>query len=192
MSNNPLYNKQLEALRIEYLGIKMIYNTLMPKDEYTIINNYFNYMHIEVIKLVIGRIFILISDDQYRDYNTISYKILTNSLIKDQNIQNDKNKLEEILKKINAIDKKFKTFRDKSFAHIELDRNSDNIRKIDSYNICSNEVTSLLLLAEEIYNDLFLILSNASSDHMDDSINTFSQVIWNAFEQANLVKKSTK
>ncbi|TNF69700.1 MAG: hypothetical protein EP298_02240 [Gammaproteobacteria bacterium] len=190
MSNYKVYRKQLEGLRQQYLAIKIIYNTSVPADEYIITNEYFDFMNTEIIKLVIGRVFILISDSKYKNYNTISYKILIETLISDQNLNDNKTELQKLLDKVNAIDKKFKSFRDKSFAHIELNSNN-NLTKVDEYGICTQEITSLLALAEEIYNTLFFILGESSTNHMHESIEALSNIAWDAFEQANLVKKDS-
>lgn len=98
--------------------------------------------------------------------------------------------LRQLLKEIDSVnnDQRYKTFRDKCYAHTEL--NDDNtLRNISNFNITNNDITSLLDLSQKAYDQLFILLSNASSDHMEQAIEKISKKLWIAYQNTGLVKK---
>ena len=185
-----IYKAKLESLRQVFIGLRMQFYCTNPEKKFKICDNYFGYLNLETIKLTLGRLYILLADDfksKNNKHNTISFKILIQDIL--DNLPNCPNKnLKKLLSCINDIDEKYKCFRDKVYAHIDLDSNG-KLKDISEFSISPNDINSLIILAEDIYNELFLLLSNSSSDHMQYHIQSLSHKLWDAYEQAGLVKK---
>lgn len=183
------YLKKLESLRQVFIGIKMLYYSTVPSREFKIHSRYFYFLSLETIKMILGKICVLLLDEYNSNstYNTVSFKILIKSMLdNDEYINNQSLRL--LLEEINSIDEKYKTFRDKCYAHIEL--NKDNtLMGIGGFNIANTDIISLLDLSQKAYDQLFMLLDNDSSDHMEQPIEELSKKLWIAYESTGLVKK---
>jgi|GEM_PF-6351912 len=179
------YLSKLESLRQVFIGVKLLCDCTVPNDDFYFENPYFKVLNTETLKLIVGRIYIFLSDKKTKNYNTMSFKILINEILEKKNNEI----LNNLLSEINKVDKKYKEFRNKVFAHIELKENN-SLKGFEEYRISYKEITSLLDLVQRIYNELFLSLDNASCDHMKGEIENLSEKLWGCYEQVGLVKKS--
>ena len=192
------YLEKLESLRRVFIGVKMLYACTIPSNEFEIHDSYFHLLNTETKKMIVGKLYILLSDEyknKKNNYNTISFKLLLNGIIDGyavhKNFRKRVQKLIVLRKEIDAIDEKYKTFRDKFFAHIELDDNH-SLRKISDLGISNKDITYLLELAQKAYDQLFLFLDNASCDHMRSEIESLSEKLWRSYEKIGLVKRTQK
>jgi hypothetical protein len=196
MSKFKEHLEKLESLRQIYMGVKTICNCIALPSSYEVKNREFRYLNVELVKLVLGKIIVLLSDRKPDgcEYNQVSFKILLEDILKDKSLINDVEageieKLEDQQAKIEAlVDEKYKNFRDKCYAHIELDEHND-LRKINTYRITENDIKSLLSLAEQTYDAILYVLDNkATSDHMKKDIERLSSNLLECYQKAGLLK----
>jgi len=181
---------KLESMRQVLVGLKMLYSCTIPDSEFEIKDAYFNFLNLETKKLLLGKLYILLADNfsgNKNKYNTISFKILIGSML-ESHAKEGTDELSNILNRIEAIDEKYKKYRDKMYAHIDLSNNG-TLKKTEEFNISNRDIGDLIQLSEDAYNALLLFLDNASSDHMKDPIDTLSCKLWKAYEDLGLVKK---
>lgn len=181
----------LESLKQVFFSLRMLYACTIPKSEFEIRNQCFHFLNIETIKLLLGRLYILLADDcQNKKYNTMSFKCLIQYIL--EHISNEDNDIEKELKalqdEIKSLDTKFKVFRDKTYAHIELN-DQFQLRRIEDAKISYNDITALLNLSEKAYNKIFLALQDSSSDHMEYQIEKLSSKLWECYAEAGLARK---
>lgn len=182
---------RLESLRQVLVGLKMLYCCTIPNDEFEICDIYFNFLNIETKKLLLGKLYVLLADnfqDKKNKYKTISFKILIEDVLKNAANVGNKN-LKILLQRIDDIDGKYKSFRDKMYAHIDL---ADDwvLKKTEEFNISNKDINDLISLSQEAYDALFLLLDNASSDHMKDPIDSLSCKLWKSYTESGLVRKT--
>jgi hypothetical protein len=195
MSEFEKYKDKLESLRQVYIGVKTIYDCIVFPLSYEVKNREFSYLNVELVKLVLGKIIVLLSDRKHdgRKYNQVSFKILLEDILNDKSVINcveagEIKKLKDQQARIEAlVDEKYKNFRDKCYAHIELDEHN-NLRKINTYGITENDIKSLLSLAEQTYDSIFYALYAATSDHMRKSIEKLSSKLLECYQKAGLLK----
>jgi len=153
--------EQLESLRQVFIEIKTLYACTIPDETFKICDKHFQFFNIETRKMILGKLYILLRDEykSSNGYNTISFKILIKSILKVRmNSDTESKLLNELLKKIEAIDDKYAELRDKIYAHIEL--NSDNtLKSLNKLNITNIDITYLLELSQDIYDQLFPLLT---------------------------------
>jgi len=186
------HKNELESLHQVFLGIKLLYECVMPKGGYILKDRYFNFFIIEMKKVLYGKLIILLSDNKYKKYNTSSYKILIQKIMENKKLIGDKEKrkMECYLKGLNKVEGDYKEFRDKYFAHMELDEEF-KLLDIERLKISNHKITKLMKKVERIHNRLSLVIYKGSSDHLAGDIGRLSQKIWSAYEQVGLVEKDT-
>lgn len=184
--------KKLDAFKVKlneihhvFLGIKTIHACLFSQNDYDIKSKIFSYFRKESIMLLIGRLITILSDKK-KQYETVSLKILIEEALEifEASLHND---LKKMLRKIDQIDDKFRTFRDKCVAHIELKKNH-KMYGFNDFIIKPKEITELVEMAETIYDKLFLFAKDAGSDHMNHDIEKLSSILWDSYKKAGLVK----
>lgn len=180
--------QKLEALRKVYLGIKTAYCCTFSKEDFEIIgNSIFQQYLTEIIKYVVGRAYVLLADGKRAKYNTVSFKILIDEVL--NNTADPKTKqLVETRAQISKYEKRHKKYRDKYFAHIELD-NENKLPQLSSFDLTYYEISELIELLELSYDELNLRLQDSTSDHSKTGIESISKRIWEAYEHVRLVKK---
>jgi len=191
MLNKTKLQDELESLHQIFLGIKVLHACAIPQGGCVINEPLFHFLNQETKKLVYGRLITLLSDNKSKIYNTSSYKILIEKVIKCKGLIDDREKkeLETYLKCLKKIDDDYKTFRDKHFAHIELDENY-NLLSLEDLKISNMKITKLMKRIERIHDKLFIIIHRGgTSDHLAGDIERLSQKIWSAYKQAGLVGK---
>ena len=189
------YQTKLYSLYQVFLGLKMMACCARPSEEFEVRSDHFSILKMETKKLILGRLYILLKDNfqSKNKHNTISFKILIKDVLKNLlNYPDEKlKKLKKLLQRIDDIDDKYKRFRDKMYAHIDLDDNG-KLKKIEEFHLCEKDITDLISLAQEAYDELSFLLNNPPSDHAEDLINSLSCKLWDAYAQAGLVRKIRK
>ncbi len=184
------FTKQLNSLFEVYLAIKIQYECSNPKNEYSFKDPYFLYLQLETTKVILGRLIILLMDKKDPRYKTISFTLLINDVLSSSiTLQNtQRTSLAQILSEISEKKSIFADFRDKHFAHIELE-DDDSLK---TFSFTYKDVNDLLELAKKSYDTLFLILTNNSSDHMQRQIDSLSSKLWKLYVDEGLVEKVIK
>jgi len=211
-NKRKLYLKQLNSLHEIYLGIKILHCCVILPEEHFYKDNYLHFAHQETQMLLLGRVWILLADEyrgkDRKSHNSISLKVLINEIIDDKSISAkryrgkgcvSKKDLSGVLKEIKILSQvetdegypKYDYFRNKINAHIDL--NDDGSRKkINQLRIFQRDLTALFTLSEKAFDNIFLYLDCASSDHMEHHINTLKDKILNSFEKAGLIEKNNR
>lgn len=187
---NAYFLNKLESLRQVFLGLKLLHSCTVPSNRYKIENELFHHLNHETVKLILGRLIILLSDKKNAQHNTVSFIILIDEILKNEELECDKEKLKGLRTEIDEAvnSKNLKTYRDKLFAHIDL--NPDNsLRNIGEFCVSNKHITDLLDLSQRSYDTLFLELHNASTDHMKNEIEQISIKLWKTYETAGLVTR---
>ncbi len=193
-SNIDMYKTRINSLHEVFLGIKMLHACTLPLDSFYIIDRHFQFLNIETATLIIGKLYILLADNykgKNNYHNTISFKILLDSMLRDSSfsLPCKKEIMKSLLHKIDEIDKKYRTFRDKTYAHIDLNKNNQ-LLQLNHLKVSPKDITNLLEVAENTYDVLFcLLMEGASSDHMRGDIEKLSTKLWEAYGKVGLVKK---
>lgn len=193
MNQLSKFKMQLDSLHEALMGIMAVYYFLVPNNEYEKTDPHFILTTNEAIKLVIGRIITLINDKKDRKFNTISFKILIDDIISNIGQLDDmESKLDcfkELLKIIENIDDKYKTFRDKVAFHIELGE-QNKLKGYKDYSLSNNEITKLLETAIYLYDRLFFLLADSGTDHMKEDLEALSCRVWEAYEKLGIVRRN--
>lgn len=193
MNQLSKFKIQLDSLHEALMGIMAVYYFLVPSTEYDKTDPNFILATNEATKLVIGRIITLINDKKDRRFSTISFKILIDDIISNISQLDDmEDKLDcfkDLLKSIDTIDDKYKTFRDKVAFHMEMG-DHNKLKGYKDYSIANNDITKLLDTAIYLYDRLFFLLADSGTDHMKEDLEKLSYRIWEAYEKLGIVKKN--
>lgn len=182
---------KLEGLRQIFIGLKTLYSCTIPSEEYNVTDRYFNCLNTETIKLILGKLYVLLADTYKKEkFNTISFKLLILDIRKNQNYTKN-TKIIRLLEEINKIEDKYETFRNKFYAHTEL-TNDNRLMRIEDLNISNKDITYLLNLSQKAYDEIFLLLDNASSDHMAYEIENLSNKLWKGYIEQGLAQAVKK
>jgi hypothetical protein len=194
-SKTKKYLNKLDSLYRLFLSTSALYYCNTPDElyEYKKNSSLFKVLQDQTSLLALGKIYIILADKKSRnkDNNNISFSILIKEILDDKESSLSEQHIREIellQKEIDNLNNNIKNYRDKFYAHIELDKDN-NLLPLNSLNITQLNITELFELTKKAYDTLLLALNNADTNGLKEEVEQLSKTLWECYEKAKLVFK---
>ena len=190
IDQESIHLEKLYSLHKAVMRLKNMLLYSIPSNQYDIKSELFEAANIEAKTLIIGKLYVLLTDDKFKRQNNISFRILIEDIMRNPDLNDaQRESIKYYFNKIKKINKNYRTFRNKFFAHVEL--NADGSLPItDGFGFSDRSIHELFALAEDMYKGLLSFLDNASSVYVEKEQETaMREKVFECYIDVGLIEK---
>lgn len=190
IDQNSIHLEKLYSLHRAVMRLKNMLLYCVPSHQYNVNSELFEAANVEAKTLIIGKLYVLLTDDKFKRQNNISFRILIEDIMRNPDLNDaQRESIKYHFNKIKKINKNYRTFRNKFFAHVEL--NADGSLPItDGFGFSDRSIHELFALAEDMYKGLLSFLDNASSVYVEKEQETaMREKVFECYVDAGLIQK---
>ena len=183
----------LEKLDSLHKGVTRLKNLLLycvPADEYKMKSNLFESATLEAKTLIIGKLYVLLTDDKFRKHNSVSFRILIEELMRNPNLSDTQREtLKGYFQIIKKVNRNYRTFRNRFFAHVELNADG-SLPSMSGFGFSDHSIRELFALAEDLYQGLRTFLGHAAPMPVEpDHEAELRAKVFACYAEAGLIQK---
>ena len=190
IDQDSIYLEKLHSLHKAVMRLKNMLFYCVPSHQYDVNSEIFWAANVEAKTLIIGKLYVLLTDDKFKKHNNISFRILIEDIMRNPNLTDEQREdIKHYFNNIKKINKNYRLFRNKFFAHVEL--NADGSLPItDGFGFSDRSIHELFAIAEDMYKGLLSFLSNAPSVSVEKQQETdLRKKVFECYIDAGLIQK---